>query len=168
MIFISNKRKSITDRDSHDDTVHIHIRLGTWFQENIYFNCCLENIWKKWKNIISKQQKMLICSTLFSYSCIIFVQCWTNVQDVGPTLYKCYTSLQNCGEPPRLIDNALGLKIPILCLEGSVIWLTIFRKSSRPNFFSVDLIEKKNVQKKPFSNSSGRMLGKHAGYILNR
>ena len=23
--------------------------------------------------------------------CITFVQCWTNVGDVGPTLYKCYT-----------------------------------------------------------------------------
>ena len=25
--------------------------------------------------------------------CITFVQCWTNVEDVGPTLYKCYTSV---------------------------------------------------------------------------
>ena len=25
--------------------------------------------------------------------CIIFVQCWTNVEDVGPTLYKCYTNV---------------------------------------------------------------------------
>ena len=24
--------------------------------------------------------------------CITFVQCWTNVEDVGPTLYKCYTN----------------------------------------------------------------------------
>ena len=23
--------------------------------------------------------------------CITFVQCWTNVEDDGPTLYKCYT-----------------------------------------------------------------------------
>ena len=23
--------------------------------------------------------------------CITFIQCWTNVEDVGPTLYKCYT-----------------------------------------------------------------------------
>ena len=22
-----------------------------------------------------------------------FVQCWTNVEDVGPTLYKCYTNV---------------------------------------------------------------------------
>ena len=25
--------------------------------------------------------------------CITFMQCWTNVEDVGPTLYKCYTSV---------------------------------------------------------------------------
>ena len=25
--------------------------------------------------------------------CITFVQCWTNVEDVGPTLYKCYTNV---------------------------------------------------------------------------
>ena len=24
---------------------------------------------------------------------IIFIQCWTNVEDVGPTLYKCYTNV---------------------------------------------------------------------------
>ena len=25
--------------------------------------------------------------------CITFVQFWTNVEDVGPTLYKCYTNV---------------------------------------------------------------------------
>ena len=25
--------------------------------------------------------------------CIPFVQCWTNVEDVGPTLYKWYTNV---------------------------------------------------------------------------
>ena len=25
--------------------------------------------------------------------CITFVQCWTNVEDVGPTLYNCYTNV---------------------------------------------------------------------------
>ena len=25
--------------------------------------------------------------------CITFVQCWSNVGDVGPTLYKCYTNV---------------------------------------------------------------------------
>ena len=25
--------------------------------------------------------------------CMTFVQCWTNVEDVGPALYKCYTNV---------------------------------------------------------------------------
>ena len=25
--------------------------------------------------------------------CIAFIQCWTNVEDVGPTLYKCFTNI---------------------------------------------------------------------------
>ena len=25
--------------------------------------------------------------------CITFILCWTNVEDVGPTLYKCYTNV---------------------------------------------------------------------------
>ena len=24
---------------------------------------------------------------------IIFIQCWTNIEDVGPTLYECYTNV---------------------------------------------------------------------------
>ena len=25
--------------------------------------------------------------------CITFIQCWTNFEDVGPALYKCYTNV---------------------------------------------------------------------------
>ena len=25
--------------------------------------------------------------------CITFVECWTNIEDVGPTLYTCYTNV---------------------------------------------------------------------------
>ena len=25
--------------------------------------------------------------------CITIIQCWTDVEDVGPTLYKCYTNI---------------------------------------------------------------------------
>ena len=25
--------------------------------------------------------------------CITFIQCWTNVEDVGPMLHKCYTNV---------------------------------------------------------------------------
>ena len=28
--------------------------------------------------------------------CITFVECWTNVEDVGPTLYKCSSSCIMC------------------------------------------------------------------------
>ena len=43
---------------------------------------------------------MVISASLLHYSlaqqtqnmCITFVQCWTNVEDVGPMLYKCYTN----------------------------------------------------------------------------
>ena len=39
--------------------------------------------------------------------CVTFVQCWTNVEDVGPTLYKCYTNvlclLGRTGRPPSLL-----------------------------------------------------------------
>ena len=28
--------------------------------------------------------------------CVTFVQCRTNVEDVGPTLYKCYTNVCVC------------------------------------------------------------------------
>ena len=35
--------------------------------------------------------------------CITFIQCWTNVEDVGPTLYKCYTNV------PCLLGRVLFL-----------------------------------------------------------
>ena len=35
--------------------------------------------------------------------CITFVQCWTNVEDVGPTLYKCYKMFCVCWDTPRFL-----------------------------------------------------------------
>ena len=29
-------------------------------------------------------------------NCLTFLQCWNNVGDVGPTLYKCYTNKMFC------------------------------------------------------------------------
>ena len=46
--------------------------------------------------------------------CITFVQCWSNVKDVGPTLYKCYTN--------------------VLCLLGS--WFYAGPHFALPHFFS--------------------------------
>ena len=44
--------------------------------------------------------------------CITFVQCWTNVEDVGPTLYKCYTNvLRLLG-----IDSMTDFNVNIRCL----------------------------------------------------
>ena len=36
---------------------------------------------------------ILVISQQRQNICITFVQCWTNVEDVGPTLYKCYTNI---------------------------------------------------------------------------
>ena len=35
----------------------------------------------------------LITSRQTQKICVTFAQCWTNVKDVGPTLYKCYTNV---------------------------------------------------------------------------
>ena len=52
-----------------------------------------------------------ICLTLeFIHSqqtqiiCITFMQCWTNVEDVGPTLYKCYTNVLCLLVYPSMLD----------------------------------------------------------------
>ena len=37
--------------------------------------------------------KMRACRRAMHTCFIIFVQCWTNVEDVGLTLYKCYTNV---------------------------------------------------------------------------
>ena len=56
-----------------------------------------------WINIGSTSRVCwnLFCSTKIQWLltqqtqniCTTFVQCWTNVEDVGPTLYKCYTDV---------------------------------------------------------------------------
>ena len=34
-------------------------------------------------------------------NCIAFIQCWANVEDVGPTLYNCYTNVSVYRVPTR-------------------------------------------------------------------
>ena len=49
-------------------------------------------------------------------SCITFVQCCTNVEDVGPTLYKCYTNVLCLLEwllSLALDEYAISIRIPI-------------------------------------------------------
>ena len=36
---------------------------------------------------------LLILTRQTQNICIIFIHCWTNVEDVRPTLYKCYTNV---------------------------------------------------------------------------
>ena len=45
-----------------------------------------------YEKIIDKQTAIL-STQLTQNICITFIQCWTNVEDVGPTLYKCYTNV---------------------------------------------------------------------------
>ena len=49
-----------------------------------YNNRALEAVGKL-LNYLTSQQTQHICIT--------FVQYWTNAEDVGPTLYKCYTNV---------------------------------------------------------------------------
>ena len=66
--------------------------------------------------------------------CITFVQCWTNVKDVGPTLYKSYTN--------------------VLCLLGKRSVCVLTRLCySRDRLLS--LSHKQNGQSKPLPLDSG-------------
>ena len=40
-----------------------------------------------------KTVHLLVIYQLTQNICMAFVQCWTNGEDVGPTLYKCYTNV---------------------------------------------------------------------------
>ena len=53
----------------------------------VYYPANMTESWPRSKcieNPVSQQTQNI---------CITFVQCWTNVEDVGPTLYKCYTDV---------------------------------------------------------------------------
>ena len=66
--------------------------------------------------------------------CITLVQCWTSVEDVGPTLYKCYTNvlclLGNTRRPSSVVSllahylrfNANN-KAALCDCEGLLLWL---------------------------------------------
>ena len=61
-------------------------------------NICLELFSRKLGDTqafiwtMSKRHKVSRCPVNTKHF-ITFVQCWTNVGDVGPTLYKCYKSV---------------------------------------------------------------------------
>ena len=61
-------------------------RVSTYLLTFSRYRACNENastVLLTW--LMSTQQTQNIC--------IAFVQCWSNVEDVGPTLYKCYTNV---------------------------------------------------------------------------
>ena len=63
---------------------------------------------------IPGRTKTHLASQLALNICITFVQCWTNVEDVGPTLYKCYTNVL-C-----LLGAGLPTISPLLSKPGPV------------------------------------------------
>ena len=66
--------------------------------------------------------------------CITFIQCWTNVFDVGPTLYKCYTNVlcllgrdsRSCSRASRACGT-LRVNPP----ANSSAWLAVDHKRRR-------------------------------------
>ena len=70
--------------------------------------------------------------------CITFVQCWTNVEDVGPTLYKCYTNGLHCTPAWALLSQALHGSVPPFCFcffrlsvdEVALAWIVTHEPSS--------------------------------------
>ena len=77
--------------------------------------------------------------------CMTFIQCWPNVEDVGPTLYKCYTNVLCC-----MVD---GLLYCVTCTTSSVRskWLRknisqhssmLFKKITSVSLSSIDVWER--------------------------
>ena len=58
--------------------------------------------------------------------CITIVQCWTNVEDVGPTLYKCYTHVLCLLGWPASLCSLLGFGpiFNLYCVHFRWTWVT--------------------------------------------
>ena len=52
----------------------------------------LQFIWR-WRIVQNKTNFSLITPQWTQNICITFMQCWANVEDVEPTLYKCYANV---------------------------------------------------------------------------
>ena len=57
--------------------------------------------------------------------CITFVQCWTNVKDVGPRLYKCYTNVMLTIWLYKDKRRGLGIEISPWVLKYQM-WISIY------------------------------------------
>ena len=61
----------------------------------------------------------------------LFVQCWTNVEDVGPTLYKCYTKClfvfagMYGSERHRMGTIVSSLRCRLISEKGGLIWIIV-------------------------------------------
>ena len=61
---------------------------------------------------MSRQQQYASAETYTQQTqhiCITFVQCRSNVEDVGPTLYKCYTIVCVCWDTREDLQLRSGL-----------------------------------------------------------
>ena len=73
------------------------ILLDTVYAFCIFFYYILSNISlsQRLKLYIHVQNvyEYVLNKLLNKFVLLLFVQCWTNVEGVGPTLYKCYTNV---------------------------------------------------------------------------
>ena len=83
-----------------DDLLHIfvfrfHLLLpwswNSYFQLHIMASHISSFTLDKYSNLPCPIERCLTQQT--QHICITFIQCWTNVEDFGPTLYKCYTNV---------------------------------------------------------------------------
>ena len=67
---------------------------GNWIFVFLFQNKYSNNLCRSQRKWIFSRLVFLICVTQQTQNiCMTFVQCWTSVEDVGPTLYKCYTNV---------------------------------------------------------------------------
>ena len=77
------------------------------------------NIWPNTLTSMRHCATILMPAQQTQNICMTFVQCWTNVEDVGPTWYHCFTN----------VSCLLGVIMVMYYSE----WITITVK--RPNVF---------------------------------
>ena len=55
---------------------------------------CLQTNWLYyWGDVETAWPKLVLTCSVNTKHLYDFMQCWTNVEDVGPTLHKCYTNV---------------------------------------------------------------------------
>ena len=79
---------------------------------------------RRWPNIDSPMYECIVCAgqLLPESICVTFVQCRSNVFDVGPTLYKCYTNVWLPLDSEACIPVWISTAVPPL-LPPLSVWL---------------------------------------------